>query len=69
MDSTGVTHPLRALRNAAKVSIREMERRTGINRGRLSMIERGIAPTTDEARRYIEALNVQFGPPQGGEAA
>lgn len=67
--TTGETHPFRALREAAGLSIREMERRTGINRGRLSMIERGITPTEDEARRFIQALDIQFGPQASGGAA
>jgi transcriptional regulator with XRE-family HTH domain len=48
--------PLRQVRVAAGLTIREMERRTGINRGRLSIIERGVSPTDDEARLIAEAL-------------
>ena len=48
--------PLRQVRLAAGLTIRELERRTGINRGRLSIIERGVPPTEDEARRIMEAL-------------
>lgn len=48
--------PLRQLRVAAGLTIREVERRTGINRGRLSIIERGVSPTDDEARRILSAL-------------
>ena len=48
--------PLRQLRLAAGLTIREVERRTGINRGRLSIIERGVSPTDDEARLILAAL-------------
>jgi len=52
--------PFRALREAAGISLRELSRRTGwvengesspdsINPGRLSLIERGVAPTEQEA--------------------
>lgn len=49
--------PLRQVRVAAGLTIRELERRSGINRGRLSIIERGVSPTDDEARRIADALN------------
>ena len=49
-------YPIRQLRAAAGLTIREMERRTGINRGRLSIIERGVVPTDDEARLILAAL-------------
>jgi transcriptional regulator with XRE-family HTH domain len=48
--------PLRQVRVAAGMTIRELERRTGINRGRLSIIERGVSPTDDEARLIAEAI-------------
>ena len=48
--------PLRQLRLAAGLTIRELERRTDINRGRLSIIERGVPPTDDEAARILAAL-------------
>lgn len=47
---------LRQVRVAAGMTIRELERRTGINRGRLSIIERGVSPTDNEARLIFEAL-------------
>jgi transcriptional regulator with XRE-family HTH domain len=47
---------MRSLRLAAGLSIRELERRTGINRGRLSIIERGVVPTDEEARLILAAL-------------
>ena len=48
--------PLRQIRKAAGLSLREVEKRTGINRGRLSIIERGVTPTEDESQRILEAL-------------
>ena len=48
--------PIRQLRLAAKLSLRELERLTGINRGRLSIIERGVAPTDSEAALILAAL-------------
>jgi len=39
---------LRAVREAHSVSLREMERRTGIRRDHLSRIERGERPLTVE---------------------
>jgi len=47
---------VRSLREAAGLSIRDLERLTGINRGRLSVIERGVPPTADEARLILDAL-------------
>jgi transcriptional regulator with XRE-family HTH domain len=51
--------PLRQIRLAAGLSLREVERRTGINRGRLSIIERGVSPTADESIRILAALQEQ----------
>jgi transcriptional regulator with XRE-family HTH domain len=48
--------PLRQVRIAAGVSLSEVARRTGINKGRLSIIERGVTPTADEASRILAAL-------------
>lgn len=50
------TQPFRQLRRASGLSIRELSRRTDINRGRLSIIERGVMPTPDEAARIVAAL-------------
>ena len=36
--------------------MRELERRTGINRGRLSIIERGVPPTIEESVKILAAL-------------
>lgn len=51
--------PLRQIRLAAGLSLRELERRSGINRGRLSIIERGVAPTPDESAAILAALRAQ----------
>ena len=48
--------PLRQIRLAAGLSLREVERRTGINRGRLSIIERGVPPTIEESVKILAAL-------------
>ncbi len=48
--------PIRQLRLAAGLTIRELERRTGINRGRLSIIERGVTPSDSEAAAILAAL-------------
>lgn len=45
----------RKRRTKVGLSIRELEQRTGINRGRLSIIERGVPPSPDEAAR-LEAV-------------
>lgn len=43
----------REARRAAGLSLREVEERTGINRGTLSQIERGFGPRMDQARRLL----------------
>ena len=54
--------PWKALREASGLSQREIARRSGINSGRLSVIERGLIPTEDEAaklrRVLLDAVNV-----------
>lgn len=51
------------LRASAGVSLRELERRTGINRGLLSMLDRGrYLPTPAETRKILAALEL----PEGG---
>lgn len=54
--------PLRQIRLAAGLSIRDVETLTNINRGRLSIIERGDPPTEDEARKILAALQVEAVP-------
>ena len=53
---TPAAPPFRQLRRSSGLSIRVLSALTGINRGRLSIIERGVMPTPDEARRIVEAL-------------
>jgi transcriptional regulator with XRE-family HTH domain len=48
--------PLRQIRLAAGLSIKDVEILAGINRGRLSIIERGDPPSDDEATRILVAL-------------
>ena len=50
------TTPLRLWRTERGMSIRELERLTGINRGRLSIIERGITPTPDQLARILAVI-------------
>ncbi|MFC4033685.1 helix-turn-helix domain-containing protein [Streptomyces polygonati] len=50
---------MRALRKARKVSLRDMQAKTGIDRGHLSRLERGLAGASDDTiRRYALALDV-----------
>ena len=42
---------IRERREAIGMSLRELGRRTTINPGRLSIIERGVDPSPDEAER------------------
>jgi transcriptional regulator with XRE-family HTH domain len=60
--------PLRQIRLAAGLSLRQVEARTGINRGRLSIIERGVPPTIDEAAAILAALQVEAVPPKADVA-
>lgn len=54
--TTPVQYPLRQMRLAAGLTIRQLEVATEINRGRLSIIERGVVPTDEEASRILRAL-------------
>lgn len=56
MDRERYRSPMRKLREASGLSIRQLEELSGINRGRLSVIERGVPPTDDEAERILDAL-------------
>jgi transcriptional regulator with XRE-family HTH domain len=50
---------MRALRTALKVSLRDMQQRTGLDPGYLSRLERGLAGAGAETiRRYADALDV-----------
>ena len=44
------------MREATGLSQREIARRTQINSGRLSIIERGVTPTDEEAARLRSVL-------------
>lgn len=57
---------LQRMRLAAGLSLRELERRTGINRGSLSRIERGWLATEAETAKILAALTT---PPEGDKAA
>lgn len=46
----------RLLRETTKLTMNEAGRRAGISSGRMSIIERGVPPTADEARRLREVL-------------
>lgn len=52
----GTQTTLRKLRTAAGLSIRDLSEMTGINRGRLSIIERGVIATTEETALILDAL-------------
>jgi DNA-binding XRE family transcriptional regulator len=48
---------LRVAREAAGISLRDLEERTGISRGNLSRLETGESnPTVSTLRRYAEAI-------------
>jgi transcriptional regulator with XRE-family HTH domain len=47
---------LRRMREAAGLSIRDLSERTGINRGRLSIIERGVVASPEEVTLILAAL-------------
>lgn len=44
------------MRETTGLSQREISRRTGINSGRLSIIERGVEPTEEERRKLLAVL-------------
>jgi len=63
--NTAPLTPLRQLRLAAGLSLSEVARRAKINKGRLSIIERGVPPTDEEAARILAALRqTDAGPTQ-----
>jgi transcriptional regulator with XRE-family HTH domain len=53
-DATQTT--IRRMREAAGLSLRDLEKLTGINRGRLSIIERGVVATKEETQQILTAL-------------
>ena len=50
------TQSWRQMRLAKGLSLRQLEQRTGINRGRLSVIERGLPASPAEAQTILLAL-------------
>lgn len=50
------TTPYRAMREATGLSLSAVARNLGINKGRLSIIERGVEPTEEERRRLLAFL-------------
>lgn len=59
--TTPQTPPWKALREATGLSQREIARRTGINSGRLSVIERGLVPKDEEAAILRKVLMEALG--------
>lgn len=57
--------PWKALRESTGLSLREIARRTSINPGRLSVIERGLIPTEEEAQRLRTVLGAAILNPKG----
>ena len=47
------------MRETAGISLSNVATAAGINKGRLSIIERGVSPTEDEARKILAALQVE----------
>lgn len=54
--ATNQTMPWKALREATGLSQREVGRRAGIGSGRMSVIERGLVPTEEEAATLRRVL-------------
>jgi transcriptional regulator with XRE-family HTH domain len=57
------------MREGVGLSIRDLELRTGINRGRLSIIERGVTASPDETARILTALAQAAADRRTGDAA
>lgn len=55
MTQTPIT-PLRSWRLSRGLSIRDLERLTGINRGKLSIYERGVPVPVEDMRKITEVL-------------
>lgn len=51
-----------------KLTMNEVARRAGISSGRLSIIERGVPPTEDEAAK-LRAVLIQASAPEGEDQA
>ena len=50
------TTPFRSLREGLNLTLREVSRRTKINPGRLSIIERGVTPSEQERATLMRVL-------------
>jgi transcriptional regulator with XRE-family HTH domain len=55
-----ITSVLRELRIDAGMPLALLERTTGINRGRLSILERGVLPTRTELRKIHDAIDAHW---------
>lgn len=52
---------LHEIRKQKKVSIKELASRTGINRDRISLIERGLVnPSFDTVQKIVDALGFEI---------
>lgn len=63
--------PYRAMREGVGITIRGLEAATGINRGRLSVIERGVQATPaehDKIVRFLVAAMAAKPAPQGDQS-
>jgi len=49
-------YPLRAMREFVGMSLGQLEQITGINRGRLSILERGVTPLRSEILKIFSAI-------------
>ena len=49
--------PWRLLRQTLGLSLNEVARRTGIGAGRLSIVERGVPATEEEAKKLRDVLS------------
>lgn len=67
-EPTPFASPMREMRRAVGLSLRDLETRSGVHRAVLSMVERGLQPTPDQARRIAAAL-AEAARVNGGEAA
>lgn len=56
---------IRDLRGEVGLSIRDLAERAQINRGRLSIIERGVIPSAEELRRILQVLDAAKGETDG----
>jgi len=56
MTTTATPSPLRAWRRSRGLSIRDLEKLSGINRGRLSMYERGLPIEPDDMDKIARVL-------------